>query len=294
MSDSPALRRSDDWARLADLQRQLQALERGESVDRSDLMSARSVRMRMAGRRITEQVRDARADETRRGFVRLQEQMDDIMARITGTVDVADLADCDIVIEAVTENLELKQELWAALDKLCPSHTIFASNTSSILISLQAEVTDRKDRFIGMHFFNPVPVMKLVEIIRSDETSDETYDIVMSFAGVLGKDAVTCKDTYGFIVNRLLVPYLLDAVKALEAGIASKEDIDTGMRLGCGHPMGPLTLVDFVGLDTALYIANIMYDAFKEPHYQAPELLRKMVAEGKLGRKAGEGFYSYR
>ena len=223
-----------------------------------------------------------------------REQMDEIMARISGTTDVADLADCDIVIEAVTENLQLKQELWAALDKLCPSTTIFASNTSSILISLQAEVTERKDRFIGMHFFNPVPVMKLVEIIRSDETSDDTYDTVMAFAEVLGKDAVTCKDTYGFIVNRLLVPYLLDAVKALEAGIASKEDIDTGMRLGCGHPMGPLTLVDFVGLDTALYIANIMYDAFKEPHYQAPELLRKMVAEGKLGRKAGEGFYSYR
>ncbi len=223
-----------------------------------------------------------------------QEQMDDIMSRISGTTDVADLADCDIVIEAVTENLELKQELWATLDKLCPEHTIFASNTSSILMSLQAEVTERKDRFVGMHFFNPVPVMKLVEIIRSDDTSDQTYDTVMAFAGVLGKDAVTCQDTYGFIVNRLLVPYLLDAVRALEAGIASKEDIDTGMRLGCGHPMGPLTLVDFVGLDTALYIANIMHDAFKLPQYEAPALLKQMVSEGKLGRKAGEGFYSYR
>lgn len=223
-----------------------------------------------------------------------QADADAVMARITGTLALEDFADCDAVIEAVTESLELKQELWAALDKICKPETIFASNTSSILISKQAVVTERKDQFIGMHFFNPVPVMKLVELIRTDETSDATYESILALSNAMGKKPVTCRDTYGFIVNRLLVPYLLDAIRALEAGIASKEDIDMGMKLGCGHPMGPLTLLDFVGLDTALYIAGIMYDAFKLEHYKAPELLTTMVADGKLGAKSGEGFYSYR
>lgn len=215
------------------------------------------------------------------------------MGRITGTIRIEELAGCDLVIEAVTENVRLKQDLWAALDKICPRETIFASNTSSIPISVQAGVTGRADRFIGLHFFNPVPVMKLVEVIRPEACSEETYQAVMEFSRRLGKTPVTCKDTTGFIVNRLLVPYLNDALRALEAGIATAEDIDTAMKLGCGHPMGPLTLLDFVGLDTALAIAEIMYDTYKLPHYAPPEILRKLVAEGKLGRKSGEGIYKY-
>lgn len=222
-----------------------------------------------------------------------QEQVDEVMERITGTLSLEDFADCDAVIEAVTEDLGLKQELWAALDGICKPDTIFASNTSSILISKQAAATARASRFIGMHFFNPVPVMKLVELIRTDDTSEETYESILALSETMGKTPVTCRDTYGFIVNRLLVPYLLDAIRALEAGIATKEDIDLGMKLGCAHPMGPLTLLDFVGLDTALYIANIMYDAFKLEHYKAPELLKQMVADGRLGAKSGEGFYKH-
>jgi len=222
-----------------------------------------------------------------------EEGKDEIMSRITGTTALDDLEDCDIIIEAVTEDIELKQELWRTLDGLCPSHTVFASNTSSIPISTQAEVTDRPDRFVGLHFFNPVPVMKLVEVIRADSTSEETYQTAVEFSGMLGKKVVTCVDTAGFIVNRLLVPYLVSAVGALEAGIATPEDIDTGMVLGCGHPMGPLTLLDFVGLDTALAICNIMYDAFKLPQFVPPELLKRLVAEGRLGRKSGEGIYKY-
>ncbi|MBM4353470.1 MAG: 3-hydroxybutyryl-CoA dehydrogenase [Deltaproteobacteria bacterium] len=221
------------------------------------------------------------------------QEKDAVMARISGTTRVEDLADCDLVIEAVNENVELKQDLWRRLDGLCPPTTIFASNTSSIPIRVQAEVTSRSDRFIGLHFFNPVPVMKLVEVIRAQTTSDATYNEAMEFSKTLGKTPVTCIDTAGFIVNRLLVPYLFDAVRALEAGIATPEDIDTGMKLGCGHPMGPLTLLDFVGLDTALAISHILYDAFGLPHYKAPKLLEKLVAEGKLGRKSGEGVYKY-
>jgi len=222
-----------------------------------------------------------------------QEEMDTILARIEGTTELAPFAGADLVIEAVMENLELKQGLWKELDGLCPAHTIFASNTSSLKISVQAEVTDRKDRFVGLHFFNPVPVMKLVEVIRTDETSDATHEAAMAFSRDLGKDPITCIDSTGFVVNRLLIPYLLDAIRALEKGIASREDIDKGMILGCGHPMGPLSLLDFVGLDTTLYIAGIMSDEFGEPQYKAPDLLKTMVAAGKLGRKSGEGFYSY-
>ena len=216
-----------------------------------------------------------------------------ILGRISGTTSLAGLGDCDLIIEAVTESVELKQELWAALDKLCPEHTIFGSNTSSIPIGIQAQATDRPDRFIGLHFFNPVPVMKLVEVIRPEGTSKETYAASMEYIRKLKKDPVTCADSVGFIVNRLLIPFLLDAVRALEAGIATAEDIDTGMRLGCNHPMGPLVLLDFVGLDTVVSIANIMYAEFELPQYVAPELLKKLVSEGKLGRKTGEGIYKY-
>lgn len=222
-----------------------------------------------------------------------QEAMDAILGRIEGTTELAPFAAADLVIEAVIENLELKQGLWKELDGICPAHTLFASNTSSLKIGVQAEVTDRKDRFVGLHFFNPVPVMKLVEVIRTEDTSDATHAAAMEFSRALGKDPITCIDTTGFVVNRLLIPYLLDAIRALEKGIASREDIDKGMILGCGHPMGPLTLLDFVGLDTTLYIAGIMFDEFGENQYKAPELLKTMVEAGKFGRKSGEGFYPY-
>jgi len=221
------------------------------------------------------------------------EEMDAILGRIHGTTELAPFADADLVIEAVVEDLELKQGLWKELDGLCPAHTVFASNTSSLKIGLQAEVTDRRDRFVGLHFFNPVPVMKLVEVIRTPETSDDTHELAMAFSRALGKDPITCVDTTGFVVNRLLIPYLLDAIRALEKGVATREDIDKGMILGCGHPMGPLSLLDFVGLDTVLYISGIMSEEFGERQYQAPELLRAMVSEGKLGRKSGQGFYNY-
>ena len=220
-------------------------------------------------------------------------EKDAILSRISGTTELAGLVDCDLIIEAVTENVELKQEIWKTLDEVCPRETIFASNTSSIPIRLQAMVTERQDRFVGLHFFNPVPVMKLVEVIRAETTSDATYQTAMEFSSACGKVPVTCVDTVGFIVNRLLTPYLLDAIRALEAGIATAEDIDTGMRLGCGHPMGPLTLLDFVGLDTVLAISEIMYEELKLPQYLAPEMLRRLVGEGKTGRKSGEGIYTY-
>ncbi len=220
-------------------------------------------------------------------------KQEEILARISGTTDLADLAECDLIIEAVTENVELKQETWKTLDAICPANTIFASNTSSIPMHIQAVVTNRQDRFVGLHFFNPVPVMKLVEVIRAATTSDDTYEAAMQFARSCRKVPVSCIDTVGFIVNRLLTPYLLDAIRALEAGIATAEDIDTGMKLGCGHPMGPLELLDFVGLDTVLAIAEIMYEEFKLPQYEAPEMLRRLVKEGKTGRKSGTGIYTY-
>jgi 3-hydroxybutyryl-CoA dehydrogenase len=216
-----------------------------------------------------------------------------ILGRITGTTSLEELSSCDLIVEAVTESVQLKQELWATLDQCCPKHTIFSSNTSSIPIAIQAKATARPDRFIGLHFFNPVPVMKLVEVIRPEATSDETYEASMEYIRKLKKDPVTCSDSVGFIVNRLLIPFLLDAVRALEAGIATAEDIDTGMKLGCNHPMGPLTLLDFVGLDTTVSIAEIMYAEFKLPQYEAPALLKKLVAAGKLGRKTGAGIYQY-
>lgn len=214
--------------------------------------------------------------------------------RIRGTTSVKDLADCDFIIEAIIENLEIKRELFAELDKLCPAHTIFASNTSSIQIIEMATATQRPDRFIGMHFFNPVPVMKLVEVVSTIQSSEASAETATRLAESMGKTPIQAKDRAGFVVNLLLVPYLLDAIRAYESGLATREDIDTGMVLGCGHPMGPLTLLDMIGLDTIYSITGIMFDEFKDPKYAAPPLLKQMVKAGFYGRKSGRGFYDYR
>jgi 3-hydroxybutyryl-CoA dehydrogenase len=218
---------------------------------------------------------------------------DQVRGRLHGTTNLEDLRDCDLVIEAIIEQLPEKQEFYTALDKICKPVTIFASNTSSISITEMAVVTKRPERFLGMHFFNPVPVMKLVEVIRTIATDPKVFDEVVAFGARLGKTVVRTSDRTGFIVNRLLVPYLLDAVRAVEEGVASIEDIDNSMKLGCGHPMGPLTLLDFVGLDTTHYIANVMFDEFKEKRFASPPLLKRMVLAGWNGRKAGRGFYDY-
>jgi 3-hydroxybutyryl-CoA dehydrogenase len=218
---------------------------------------------------------------------------DAALGRLTFTVHLQDLAGCDLIIEAVTESLALKTELWRALDPLCPPHTIFASNTSSLSIGVMAAATGRPDRFVGLHFFNPVPLMPLVEVVRAIATSRETFETVEAFARRLGKEPIAAQDRSGFVVNRLLVPYLLDAARARESGLASTADIDRGMQLGCGHPMGPLALLDFVGLDTVVKIAEIMFDEFGEARFAPPPLLRRMVTAGLHGRKSGRGFYDY-
>ena len=222
-----------------------------------------------------------------------QVERDKVRGRLKGTTNLEDLKDCDLVIEAIIEQLPAKRELWNALDKICPKATIFASNTSSLSITEMATFTQRPDRFLGLHFFNPVPVMKLVEVIRTIATDPKVNEEVVAFAARLGKTPVRTTDRTGFIVNRLLVPYLLDAVRALEEGVGSVEDIDNSMKLGCGHPMGPLALLDFVGNDTTYYIANIMFDEFKEKRFASPPLLKRMVLSGWNGRKAGRGFYDY-
>lgn len=215
------------------------------------------------------------------------------MARLRGTTKFEDLADCDIVIEAITENLDVKRETYATLDKIVQPTAIFASNTSSLVITEMMTATKRVDRFIGMHFFNPVPLMKLVEVVGTITTSPAVMDEAMKFAESIGKVPIRTSDRSGFIVNRLLVPYLLDAVRALEEGVGSVEDIDKGMKLGCGYPMGPFTLLDFVGLETTLYIANIMFDEFREKRFAPPPLLKRLVLAGHHGRKTGRGFYDY-
>jgi 3-hydroxybutyryl-CoA dehydrogenase len=217
----------------------------------------------------------------------------EIRGRLKGTTVVEDLKDCDLIIEAIIEQLPAKRELFGALDRLCPSNTIFASNTSSLTITEIAIATKRPQRFVGLHFFNPVPVMKLVEVVKTIATDPAVYDEMVAFGSKLGKTAVRANDSTGFIVNRLLVPYLLDAIRALEEGVGSIEDIDNSMKLGCGYPMGPLTLLDFVGLDTTYYISQIMFDEFKERRFAAPPLLKRMVLAGWTGRKAGRGFYDY-
>lgn len=218
---------------------------------------------------------------------------DKILGNISGTTELSDMADCDIIIEAVTEDMTTKQEIFKELDAACKPETIFASNTSSLPIGDLAAVTRRRDKFIGLHFFNPVPIMKLVELVRTIDSSDASLSAAKEFAESVGKTVVMAKDTPGFIVNVLLVPYLLDAIRQLENGLATRDDIDNGMKFGCGHPMGPLTLTDFIGLDTILYIADIMFDEFKNGHYAAPPLLRRMVNAGYLGKKSGRGFYDY-
>ncbi|MCL4705951.1 3-hydroxybutyryl-CoA dehydrogenase [bacterium] len=222
-----------------------------------------------------------------------EEQKKAVLANLSGTTRLADLKDADIVIEAAIESIALKKELFGELDRLCPEQTIFASNTSSLTITEMAAATKRPDRFVGLHFFNPVPLMKLVEVVRTIATSPATFDAAFAFAKTLGKEPIACKDNSGFVVNLLLVPYLLDAIRAVENGVASIEDIDKGMVLGCGYPMGPLTLLDFVGLDTTYFIANIMFEEYREAKYAPPPLLRKMVLAGLLGKKTGKGFYDY-
>jgi 3-hydroxybutyryl-CoA dehydrogenase len=217
----------------------------------------------------------------------------EIRGRLEGTTVIEDLKGCDLVIEAIIEQLPAKRDLFATLDRICPEKTIFASNTSSLTITELATATKRPQRFVGLHFFNPVPVMKLVEVVRTIATDAAVYDEMVAFGTKLGKTAVRANDSTGFIVNRLLVPYLLDAIRALEEGVGSIEDIDNSMKLGCGYPMGPLTLLDFVGLDTTYYISQIMFDEFKERRFAAPPLLKRMVLAGWNGRKAGRGFYDY-
>jgi 3-hydroxybutyryl-CoA dehydrogenase len=218
---------------------------------------------------------------------------DGILDRIKGTTDTNDFADCDLVIEAAIENMELKKKIFAELDKICPKHAILATNTSCLSIIDVAMVTGRPDKILGLHFFNPVPVMKLIEIVRTIATSEETLETGRAFGNSLGKTIVIAKDTPGFIVNCLLIPYLLNAVRMLDAGVATREDIDTGIALGLNHPMGPLALSDLIGNDTILFIADAMYNEFREPQYAAPSILRKMVTAGRLGRKTGKGFYEY-
>ncbi len=223
------------------------------------------------------------------------DQQKDIRGRLSGTMSFADLADCDIIIEAIIENLEEKRSTYKQLDELCKPETIFASNTSSLSITemMTATSAERQKRFIGLHFFNPVPLMKLVEVVRTILTDDAVYEQAVGFGKALGKVPVRASDKTGFIVNRLLVPYMLDAIRALEEGVGSIVDIDNAMKLGCGYPMGPFTLGDFVGLDTTYYIAEIMFNEFREKRFASPPLLKRMVLAGLYGRKSGRGFYDY-
>jgi len=223
------------------------------------------------------------------------DQQREIRGRLKGTTEFADLADCDIIIEAIIENLDTKRDTYKQLDELCKPDTIFASNTSSLSITemMTATSPERQQRFIGLHFFNPVPIMKLVEVVKTILTDDAVYETAVDFGKRLGKVPVRAGDKTGFIVNRLLVPYMLDSIRALEEGVGSIVDIDNAMKLGCGYPMGPLTLGDFVGLDTTYYIAEIMFNEFREKRFAPPPLLKRMVLAGLYGRKSGRGFYDY-
>src|SRR6266568_4241735 len=220
-------------------------------------------------------------------------EKDACLGRLKGTTSLDDLADCDIVIEAIVENAQLKRDTYAQIDKIVKPEAIFASNTSSLTITELSMATARPKQFVGLHFFNPVPVMPLVEVVRTILTSDEAFDTAFAFAKSVGKDPVSCRDNSGFIVNRLLVPYILDAIRAFEEGVGSIEDIDKAMQLGCGYPMGPFTLLDFVGLDTTYYITDVMFNEYREKRFASPALLRTMVLAGRFGRKAGAGFYDY-
>jgi 3-hydroxybutyryl-CoA dehydrogenase len=232
------------------------------------------------------------ADGVAKGKV-TEDAQNKTLANLTGTPNTADLKECDIVIEAIVENLDEKRALYHAVEAAVRPDTIIVSNTSSLCITELAAATRRPDRFGGLHFFNPVPLMKLVEVIRALTTSEETNQTLMAFAASLGKEPIAAPDRPGFIVNRLLVPYLLDAIREYERGLGTVEDIDKGMKLGCGYPMGPFTLLDFVGLDTTYYIANIMFEEFREPRFAPPPLLKRMVLAGYHGRKTKRGFYTY-
>ena len=261
----------------------------------------------MAGFETT--VREVSEDLIQKGFAAIEkslakfaekgtitaEQQKETRARLHGTTSFDDLAECDIIIEAIIENLEEKQNTYRHLDAICKEETIFASNTSSLSITQMMAATSpaRQRRFIGLHFFNPVPIMKLVEVVRTILTDADVYEDAIEFAKKLGKAPVRASDKTGFIVNRLLVPYLLDSIRALEEGVGSIVDIDNAMKLGCGYPMGPLTLGDFVGLDTTYYIAEIMFNEFREKRFAPPPLLKRMVMAGLYGRKSGRGFYDY-
>jgi 3-hydroxybutyryl-CoA dehydrogenase len=222
-----------------------------------------------------------------------QDQMDTAWALIVGTTDIHALDDCDLVVEAAIENLDLKRQIFAELDRVAPPHAILASNTSSLSVTAMAAATKRPDKVVGLHFFNPVPVMPLLEMVKTILVSEETMATARAFGERLGKTLIVAKDNPGFIVNLLLAPYLLDCIRALENGVGTREDIDTGIKLGLNHPMGPFALLDFVGLDTVLFIADAMYGEFKDPRYAAPPLLRRMVTANHLGRKSGKGFYEY-
>lgn len=243
----------------------------------------------------------------KKGFSRIEKNLDKaidkgkvddafkqkVMGNLTGTTNLEDLKDCDLVVEAIVENMDAKTEVFKKLDSICKPETILATNTSSLPVGDMAAVTKRQDKFCGLHFFNPVHIMKLCELVRTIDSSDETITAAKQFAETCGKEVVMAKDRPGFIVNVLLVPYLLDAIRLLEDGHGTRDDIDKGMMFGCGHPMGPLTLNDFIGLDTMLHIADIMFEEFKDKHYAAPPLLRRMVKAGYLGKKSGRGFYDY-
>ncbi len=220
-------------------------------------------------------------------------EMQSTLGNLTGTTDLANFAGCDFVIEAATENREMKLEIFRSLDEICDREAIFGSNTSSLNITEMAVATGRPDRVVGLHFFNPVPLMKLVEVVSTMLVDDSVVGEVKAFGEGLGKVVVVARDRTGFIVNRLLVPYLLGAIRVLDEGLATMEDIDQAMKLGCGYPMGPFTLLDLVGIDTTYYIANIMYEEFREPQFAPPPLLRRMVLAGRHGRKTGRGFYDY-
>ena len=253
---------------------------------------------------IVREISDPLAEKSRRSIEKVlargiergkvtAEQRDSAMGNLSFTTQLAALADADIVIEAVVEDLETKNAMWKELNGICPAGTIFASNTSSLTIAAMAAACGRPDKMLGLHFFNPVPLMKLVEVVRTITTSDETVETAFEFAKQLGKEPIRAKDNSGFVVNLLLIPYMLDAISALESNVASVEDIDKAMQLGAGHPMGPFTLLDFVGLDTTYKIAEIMFDEYREKRYAPPPLLKRMVMAGMYGKKSGKGFYDY-
>ena len=222
-----------------------------------------------------------------------KEDEEAILGRLKGTTNIEDFANCDVVIEAVVENMELKKRIFADLDRICPAHAVLATNTSCLSVTEIAMATKRPDQVIGTHFFNPVPVMKLLEVVTTIVSSEETLNTVKGFGESLGKTVIVAKDTPAFIVNRLLAAFMLEAIRMLEAGLATREDIDNGMVLGLNHPVGPLTLADFVGLDTMFYITEAMYAETKDPKFAAPLMLKRMVTAGHLGRKTGKGFYDY-